>query len=206
MGTTLARRFADETDGYLHYLTLVQAHVQVDIPAYARALGALIQNAESRRMMGAQALAHVRARFDWSAVVPQYVELARELAGRRAYGVATSPQLASGPMSPLEVDPFDLYADYPTALLTPDTPLAPGQRVTAEGLALLDRISGRDLYKRKPYAPQAVGKAMQALAEGGLTPAGLARKLGETVDFAMGLTLYLAKHDLVRLPQIAPRA
>jgi alpha-maltose-1-phosphate synthase len=40
-GTELARRFAEGIDGYLQYLALVQAQVQIDVPAYAAAFEAL---------------------------------------------------------------------------------------------------------------------------------------------------------------------
>ena len=206
-GAQIARRFADETDGYLHYLTLVQAHVQIDVPAYTRALGTLIQNRDARRQLGAQGMDHARRTLDWAAVIPQYLALAQELAARRATGQAASPPLRPGAVSPLEVDPFDLYADYPTEALKPDTPLAIGLRANNDIIALFDKVSGRDLYRRRPFDPNMIPKVLKLVADGRpATPAGIARALGETPELVDSIVLYLAKGDLIRLPAITPRA
>lgn len=205
-GIQLARRFADETDGYLHYLTLVQSQVQLDVPAYARALGTLIQNREARRTMGAAGAAHVRATLDWSAVIPQYLGLARDLTARRMAGTATTPPLSSGPISPLEVDPFDLYADYPTAVLDIDVPLAIGLRATNELVALFDRISGRDLYKRRAFDVAQLGRILKVVSgDKPVTTRQVAATLAEDLAPTEAAVLYLAKADFLRLPGIAPR-
>jgi len=207
-GELLARRFADETDGYLHYLTLVQGQVQIDVPAYIRSLAALITNADVRRKLGAQAVRHVRQHLDWRAVVPQYFALATELGQMRATGRASTPTLPSGPVSPLEVDPFDLYADYPTATLDPDAPITPGLRSSPALLALFDKVSGRELYKRRPYSPELVATALGHITGAGdvpMTTTRLARAMGAKLTDTGQLVLFLAKGDLVRLPQLTPR-
>ena len=207
-GTALARRYADETDGYLHYLTLVQGQVQIDVPAYIRALGALITQPQLRRRLGAQAAAHVRRTLDWQAILPQYLALADELGLMRAGGQATTPPLPSGPLSPLEVDPFDLYADYPTATLDPDAPITIGLRSSNALLAVFDKISGRELYKRRPYPPAAIAAALGHIAGAGATPmttARLAQAMGAKLVNTEQLVLYMAKGDLVRLPSLTPR-
>ena len=208
-GEGIARRFADETDGYLQYLALVQSHVQIDVPAYAQALGALVENGAARKQLGAQAAAHVRANLDWKAIIPQYLALAGELADRRAASQTASQTPRKGPISPIEVDPFDLYADYPTEPLSPDTPLSVGLQATPEVLALFDRLSGRELYKRRAFDP-ALGVDVQRRVSSGteaspMTPARLAREMGIGLGSVMSVVLTLAKGDLLRLPRQQPR-
>jgi glycosyltransferase involved in cell wall biosynthesis len=207
-GTGLARRFADDTDVYLPYLTLVQTQVQVDVPDYARALAALIQNPEARGKLGQQAQAHARARFDWKAVIPQYLALADELAGIRARGSVTSAgPLPSGPLNPMEVDPFHLYSDYPTAVLDPDAPLSPGIPSAPGLLGIFDKFSGRELYRRRSVDPAFAERVLAHLraATAPITTRTLAADLGKTLVEMTATVLYLAKSDLIRLPQLPPR-
>jgi alpha-maltose-1-phosphate synthase len=179
--------------------------VQVDVPDYIRALGTLATQDDARRTLGAQAMAHAQARFDWKAVVPLYLELARVLAERRAAGtVATKAPLDRDAMSPLEVDPFTLYRDYPTATLDPDAALTPGMGYQPGMLPLLDRLSGRELYRRQPIDHRLAEAILQRLT-GEHTCRTLAEALGQPVPAVMAAVLYLAKVDLVRLPSITPR-
>lgn len=205
-GTALARRFADETDSYLQYLTLAQAQVQIDVPDYARALAVLAGNDDLRRRMGEAAMRHARASFDWAAIIPQYLALAGELAALRARTPVSTPPLAAGHISPIEVDPYVLYRDYPTATLSADTVLTPGLSVPAEALALLGRFSGHELYRRQPVATAKLANAIAAVRDAGSMPVrDLASRLGLTIDGAVAVALLLAKWDILRLPRIQPR-
>jgi alpha-maltose-1-phosphate synthase len=205
-GNVIARRFADMTDGYLQYLTLVQAQIQLDVPAYEAAFRRLIENPDLRRTMGEAAQRHARTRLDWSAVVPQYIELAAELAELRKAGVPASPPLPSGPISPLEVDPFDLYAGYPTGTIGLDTMVGPGIPATEALMNAYDMISGRDLYKRRIVSNQLAMKVALAVQRSGqISLARLATAVGESFETTETAVLYLAKADVLRLPQIGPK-
>ncbi|WP_176556135.1 glycosyltransferase [Rubellimicrobium rubrum] len=202
MGASLARRFGDRTDGYLHHLTLVQGHVQIDVPAYARALGALAGDATLRARMGAAGQWHVREHLDWSRVIPRYLDLARALAERRAGAVPTTPALRPGSPNPLEIDTFDLYAGYPSTTLSADTPLYPGREVGPEFLALIDHLSGRDLYRRHLVTIEVALRILaEVRAQPGLTVADLARRLGMERTAMGTASLSLAKSDALRLEE-----
>lgn len=205
VGQVIARRFADDTDGYLQYLTLVQGQVQIDVPAYRDALKRLMDD-DLRAKMGAQASAHVRERFDWRAVLPQYLALAEELAEARKGQETTTPLLHPGAPSPLEIDPFALYADYPTMPLLPDTPVLPGRPADAATIETYDRFSGRVLYKRRLMTTEdALAIHAEVTRTSGTTAAAIAQTLDRRLDFVLTAVMYLAKADFVRLPQIAPR-
>lgn len=205
VGQSIARRFSDESDGYLQYLALVQAQVQVDVPAYRAALQSLMHD-DTRARMGAAAAAHVRARFDWAAVIPQYLALARDLAAARTRARPTTPPLRAGAVHPFEIDPFALYADYPTAPLQPDTRIVPGRLADAAGIEAYDRFSGRMLYKRRLLTVEdALAVQAEVIRAGETTPALIAARLERRVEFIMAAVMYLAKADFLRLPGIAPR-
>jgi alpha-maltose-1-phosphate synthase len=175
----------------------VQSHIQIDVRQYAQALAALVADAGLRQRLGKGAIRHAKAHFDWQAVIPQYLALADDLAARRHGATASTPALPSGPISPLEVDPFDLYSKYPTAVVGGNTVVTLRQMPTAEQLALHDRISGRQLYRRSAFPPELGLRAAAILAHSGpLTMAVLAEKLQATGGQTVALVLTLAKSDI----------
>ncbi len=199
-GEQIARRFADSRDAYLNYLTLVQSHIQIDVRQYAQALAALVADAGLRKRLGDGALRHAQSRFDWQAVIPQYLSLADELAVLRQAGQPTSPKLASGPISPLEVDPFDLYSKYPTTLVSGGTIVGLRQKPTLDQMALHDQISGRQLYKRAAFPTELGLRGAAILAENGpLTIAALAQMLQVASGQVVAMVLTLAKSDIFTL-------
>lgn len=199
-GEQIARRFADNRDAYLNYLTLVQSHIQIDVRAYAQALAALVADAGLRKRLGDGAMRHAQTHFDWRAVIPQYLALADELGQRRNGAVPTTPALPSGPISPLEVDPFDLYSKYPTKFVNGQTIVTLRHMPDAALLELHDQISGRQLYRRTAFPTEMGLRAAAILAQTGpLTLAILAQKLGATGGQTVAVVLTLAKSDVFTL-------
>jgi hypothetical protein len=114
--------------------------------------------------------------------------------------------LLPGAPSPMEIDPFALYADYPTAPILPQTRVEPGRVADAAEIARHDRLSGRDLYRRRLMAVEdALAVQAEVIRSGGATVEDIARVMGRRVDFVLTAVAYLAKADLVRLPVIGPR-
>lgn len=205
MGQTLARRFASGQDNYLNHLSMIQQQTQIDVRAYVAALADLVQNADLRRTMGQAGRDHVLAHLDWSAVIPQYLALADELALMRKGARVTTPRLPSGPVSPIEVDPFDLYARYPSHKIDAETVVTHRAPITAEGLADLDQINGRALYRRKMMADARLLRISAWIAEHEVaTIADIAAKTGVSFDIAVATVLFLAKYDYVALTMVKP--
>jgi alpha-maltose-1-phosphate synthase len=199
-GEQIARRFADGRDAYLNYLTLVQSHIQIDVRHYAQAIAALVADEGLRKRLGTGAMRHARTHFDWQAVIPQYLALADDLGQRRNGAIATTPALPSGPISPLEVDPFDLYCKYPTGAVGGQTIVTLRLMPTADLLALHDQISGRQLYRRAAFPAELALRAAALLAQTGpQTLAGLAENLRATGAQTVAMVLALAKSDIFTL-------
>nr|WP_272911500.1 glycosyltransferase family 4 protein [Loktanella sp. M215] len=189
IGADLAARFADGTDGYLQHLVLMQQQTQIDIAAYVAAFVALDDPA-LRARMGRAGQAHVAATLDWSAVIPQYLALGDDLAARRR-GVAVRP-----PLSPMQIDPFDLYGRYPTDRPDGDWIVQSRRPLDAAGLATLDALNGRALYKRSLLPAERITAYARIIADHGpLSLADAARLTGLRVDLAIGAALFLAKYD-----------
>ncbi len=205
-GKAIAARFADERDDYVRYLSLVQQLTQIDVRAYTESLLVLGRDAGLRAGMGKAGAAHVRAQFDWAAVIPQYLALADHLAEQRKGALPTTPQLSSGPTNPLEVDPFELYAAYPTTTLRAATLVGPGRSLSAADLTALDAVNGRDLYRRKIVPDPALLNARAVLGKSGpMTIADLAKAIGQSPDMTETIVLFLAKFDILTLPSITPK-
>ena len=202
MGREIAARFADGRDGYLQYLTLVQSHVQIDVPAYAHAFERLVEDAPLRKRMGQAAREHAARTLDWSAVIPQYQALADDLSDRRA---AAAPALPAP--NPLQLDAFALYAGYPSGTIGPEDVVTLNGTPGPDIHARMDALSGRDLYRRHVIKPEHLTQFCDWLATNG--PASLrqiAQATNQPLTRVAAAVLILAKSDIVRLPPPPLRA
>lgn len=197
-GARLAARFADGTDTYLKYLSLIQQQTQIDVRAYVAAFKSLVLDDSLRKRMADAGKRHIRAQFDWAAVIPQYLALAEELAQRRKLALTTSPKLASGPLNPIEVDPFDLYQRYPSTSLHLTDLLHSRKPLGDIELASLDRLNGRQMYGRKAMPDERYIMISELLVSyGPLTLAGLIRRANLSTESVVAAVLFLAKYDYV---------
>ena len=192
-GDVLAQRFANGQDGYLQHLALVQAQVQIDIPAYADALAGLVENADLRARMGARGQAHVKASLDWSAVIPRYLELAEALAERRR---AAEPVRHPNPIA---IDPFTLYRQYPSGHIRAEDRIRLNGTPSKKEIDLHDKLGARQLYHRHPVPLDQLHAVCNMLArEDEISVAELAELMKMKVSRAMVIVMMLAKSDMVR--------
>lgn len=122
-GGDLAARHALEVDTYDLYCGLTSAMVAVDAGAVAEAFHALFTSADLRRRMGEAGQARARADYDWSAIIPRYEALWRELEEVRLTRRAVAANTGSRSTWPARPDPFAAFAAYPTHRLDADTVL-----------------------------------------------------------------------------------
>ncbi len=116
-GLDLAQRYDDGVDSYDAYCGHTSQAVAVDGPALAQACARLAGDADLRRELGENARRRVRAEFDWAVVFGRYRALWRELDERRRADAALGPALPAA--VPDRLDPFELFATYPTLRITP---------------------------------------------------------------------------------------
>jgi glycosyltransferase involved in cell wall biosynthesis len=114
-GGDLAYAFARQNLAYDNYVGAAGQFTAVDLAAAARSIAQLADDAELRQRMGAQARAHARAVFDWSAIIPRYQALWAEQNARRRAAAA----VPKDPTNPYRPDPFRLFEAYPTHHLDP---------------------------------------------------------------------------------------
>lgn len=140
LGRDLANRHALGIDTYDLYCGFSSSFVAVDVQCTAKSFTSLFCSAELRHSMGEAGRRRARADFDWKAVIPRYQELWDELREIRTCGPELPPEAQKWAAS---LDPFDAFADYPTATLTPATVLIladPDPAVSARHLDALTKL------------------------------------------------------------------
>ncbi len=127
-GGDFAYWHANDWLNYGNYVGGAAQYTAIDYGEAVQAISILVQNADYRRKLGAQAKAQARAVFDWAAIIPQYQALwAEQEARRRAAAPDTAPT-----DNPFRPDPFRLFGNYPTHHLREDDRLALAPDLTAE--------------------------------------------------------------------------
>jgi hypothetical protein len=137
LAADLALRHALEIDSFDRYCGNTSLLTAVDVEAAAAAFITLIENPQLRLQMGAAGRAHVRANYDWAAIIPRYEALWAELAELRKAQPATGKPPAHP--WPARMDPFYAFAGFPTRTLTAKTQLQVVDGATALSRALAYR-------------------------------------------------------------------
>nr|WP_246500808.1 glycosyltransferase family 4 protein [Azospirillum rugosum] len=137
-GADLADRYAAGLDSYDHYIGRTSQITAVDVQAAAEAYARLAADEGLRRRMGEAGRARAAALFDWRAIIPQYLEIWRQLADIRRHAPERAPCAPGKDGNPLRPDPLRMFQAYPTRVLEPGLRLvrADGATRTAVGNAL----------------------------------------------------------------------
>ena len=132
--------------------------------------------------------------------MPQYQGLADDLATMRQGVKPTTPRSAGHAVNPIEIDPFHLYAGYPTQSAPPRMVVQHRKAITADGLKALDAVNGRALYKRRLLSDVKTLQVADAVAKAGQIDATqIAEMFGLSHAATIGTLLFLAKYDLITI-------
>lgn len=124
LGQDLAYQYASETLAYESYIAVTTQVTAVDPAQTVSALSRLILDPDLRRRMGEAGRRRAAEVFDWSVVIPQYQALWAEQNARRLAAIRQGGAMVGPAFSPARPDPFELFAGYPTRVLSPDHRLA----------------------------------------------------------------------------------
>ncbi len=166
-GEDLADRMFAGIETYDRFIGAASQAIAVDIDATAAALEKLVSDADLRRRFGDEAQARARAVFDWRVVIRRHQELWGELAElRRAApewpGAATAAGMAANPQA---LDPFAMFANYPSDVLTGRHRVALAEGGAAAVQAALRRHISNYCGGDLPSPPEAAA-LVQRLARG----------------------------------------
>ena len=118
LGKDLSFRYSQGWDSYNQYAGAAGQFVAVDVEAAGAAIARLADDPDLRRRMGDTARAHAHAALDWRVLIPRYEALWEEQNARRLAAKARSTPPFAPSEDPWRLDPFRLFASYPSA--TPD--------------------------------------------------------------------------------------
>lgn len=197
LGRDLAYRHAS---GWINYGAYVGAAAQmtcVDVEAAARAISTLVSRPEVRQKMGRAAQHRAVTEFDWRAVIPQYQALWAEQNARRLS--ARKPAVRDRRREdPNRMDPFRLFASYPTEWVTPTTYVTAVEGVNSQ--QALEVLSSPMAARPLPdLMPKDVAHRVLARLQPG-RPIRVDQLLNElsAQPYERGL-LWLAKYGLIRI-------
>jgi glycosyltransferase involved in cell wall biosynthesis len=122
-GSDLARDYGARLLDYSAYVGAASQATAIDLADLTDAIVTLAGDADLRARM--RAAGRLRAaEFDWSRIIPLYLSLWDDLAGRRPQMRAARGPIAAYPARP---DPFTAFAGYPSAQMRPDTRISAGR-------------------------------------------------------------------------------
>jgi glycosyltransferase involved in cell wall biosynthesis len=200
LGADLAFRYTHGLGGYHAYFTAQSQFTAVDVEQAGEALAALFKDPDLRARMGEAAAARARSVFDWKAIIPQYQRLWSELERRRKAAKPQPPR--SGGTNPWGLDPFTMFAAYPTRPLAHTDTVQLTRACPPQDLAAIMALASvRGADSRLPTLAQTetlVGLLShdRPMAVGPL----LDRFQPELRPFLERGLVWLAKYGLVRFP------
>jgi glycosyltransferase involved in cell wall biosynthesis len=141
-----------ELQSYGAFIGQAAAMTVIDCEATAGALQRLASQPELRQQLGANGAQRARASFDWSIVVRAYEALWEELAEVRTAAIQGQPLTRRPVHWPDHLDPFDLFAGYPTAVVNGKTrvQLTPAAESDAFEARLSLKIAALDIMRMPP--------------------------------------------------------
>ena len=132
LGGDLAYQHANAWLSYELYLAAASQMTGIDHASAVDAIVSLIENPDLRMRMAASARDAAHQLFDWSVIVPKYEAFWTELNARRL-AAKSGLEMSRPSTNPRRLDPFTLFADYPTETISASSVLAltPGMTVEA---------------------------------------------------------------------------
>lgn len=175
-GQVIARRHALGLDDYHFYLGNIAQTTAVDVDLAAQAFATLAADPALRRRMGAAGQARARAIYDWRHVIASYRGLLDQLAAIRGRGQARAQRTAQAMPQPARMDPFRLFAAYPTSMLSGSTRLVAGPM-----RRIADIPGGIEMAAIVPYGLPSVAM-LDAMVDKAAQPIELAGLVGAFPD------------------------
>jgi glycosyltransferase involved in cell wall biosynthesis len=122
-GDDIALAYAVGSLDYDRYIGTVSQYVSVDFDQLIDFCIHLIKHPDVRKSMGEAGKKRVQTNFDWTVVLGRYETLWAFLRQRRLHAINDKAPQLRGFMAD-QMDPFQVYADYPTTLMNNDITVA----------------------------------------------------------------------------------
>ncbi len=123
LATDLAHRHALGVDNYDHYCGYSSSLVAVDVGGVERAFTKLFSSEELRKEMGSAGKKRAQNDYDWREIIRRYEELWNKQERIRLAEHKNNARSVTPGVWPARLDPTVSFLNYPTKVLTVDTPL-----------------------------------------------------------------------------------
>lgn len=195
-GEHFAARYEAGIDSYDRYCGLTCQTVSIDHRALANALERLILDEDLRRIMGERGRQRAKSEYDWSVIIKMYFDLWQDLSEVRKHHPDTHVEGAPR-CSPSRLDPYDLFASYPTNAIEPHTTVN-----LAVDDGSLEAIANHPLFSYARGRILSI-EQLQSLLQAARDPADsslleVSRKAGVALDDAIIGAAWLAKIGFLR--------
>lgn len=160
-GEELARQYMNNEINYDHYIGNSSQKVAIDIKDCIDKLTSLISNSEIRNKFGENAKKNAKTFFSWDVILNKYESLYNELNSIRLNEYSDYKFFLQSRLPSDKLDPFYLFEDYPTEILTLDTKFFLTENI--QGLAIEDFFKLESVNFAKKGFPEV--KAVKDLLE-----------------------------------------
>jgi glycosyltransferase involved in cell wall biosynthesis len=197
-GATFAADYQTSTTNFDFFSSRTSTTISVEAAPLVERLTALLTDADLRRRLGEAGARRARETFDWATVYRQYQALWRELGEiRRQRGADPALRAAAAPRAtPANLDPFGMFAHYPTHRIGAGTEV---RACPGAGLEAYKALTGQEMFSFWRAPDDLVTRAFAALAEGPVRLVDLAERMAAPLPATVELVARLAKMELVTL-------
>ena len=206
LGIYFGNRYEENIDSFSHYVGGLSQVTAIDIEACSSAIEYLAKNPDERRRMGKNGRNRAEQLYDWSVILPQYLDLFDELTVRRkkdfALGTHDPSRVCSHPFNP---DPLSVFSGFSDKIVDGNTIIRPAQK-GGKSYRWLFEHSVTSFARDVLLKPDRIGDLVDKVAaDGGC-------KINQIIQYfpdvnqkyVIGTCLWLYKYGMVKLEPSSP--
>ena len=201
LGIYFGNRYEQNVDDFSNYVGGLSQVTVIDIAACTSAIEHLARNPDERRRMGYNGRRRSEQMYDWSVVLPQFLDLFDELNARRekdsTIGVCDPSQECAHPFNP---DPLSIFSGFAHRIVNGATIIRPTDQGVQTYRWLLEHnvtSFARDVLLKPEHIESLVDKIVK---EGGCRVDQICDFFPETEHmYVIGTCLWLSKYGMAKL-------
>lgn len=201
LGVYFGNRYEQNVDDFSNYVGGLSQVTVIDIAACTESIEYLARNPDERRRMGNNGRRRSERIYDWSVVLPQFLDLFDELNARRekdsTIGICDPSRECAHPFNP---DPLGIFSGFARRIVDGATIIRPANQGVRTYRWLLEHgvtSFARDVLLKQEHIGDLVDKVVE---EGGCRVDQICDFFPETKPMhVVGTCLWLSKYGVVKL-------
>lgn len=196
VGNKYALSYNADVINYDNYIGFASLHVSLDLGALVSAMQELVLNPEKRKFMGSSAKHLAALKFSWSSIIKDYFNLWDELNAKRIASHKIDQRCSNEPF-PNQLDPFELFSQYPSNVIGPESIFLLSQYNMS-----WKQVADHRLFNLRANAgidDDSIAIIFSALqARGQLQVSMMAKDMGVSINKVISVVSFMAKIGTVR--------